>query len=239
MSVMLPSGLAYLLDVLGFNWPNVNEDILRNAAAKDRRLAARASAAQAHVGKATHTVTSRNAGKSIDAFSSHSAKVSVHLGRLREVYGLSADALDLIADLVEGAKIAVIGQLAALATELAAAAAGTVLTLGFSDAAGAVATALTRITVQQILDELERGVITAAEGIVISGAVSALAASTASLGGQLVGDYVGTGHGVSASAAADAGTSAAAGTARALTDPEMAGAGFAAGTAADLTGGGE
>jgi hypothetical protein len=86
MAVMLPSELAWVLDLLGFNWPNVNEDELRAAAAADRRLAARADAANTHVGNATHTITSRNAGKSIDAFSSHSGKVSVHLDRLREVY---------------------------------------------------------------------------------------------------------------------------------------------------------
>jgi hypothetical protein len=238
VSVVLPSELAWVLNLLGFNWPNIDEDKLRAAAASDRRLAARAVLAHTHVGNAAHVITTRNAGKSIDAFSSHSGKVSVHLGRLREVYGLSADALDIMADIVEGAKIAVVAQLAALATELAAAAAGTILTLGISDAAGAAATAVTRITVQQLLDELERGVISAAEGIVISGAVAALSASTAALGGQLVSDYVGTGHGVSAAAAADAGTAAAAGTARALSDPEMAGTSVATGAAVGLTGGG-
>jgi hypothetical protein len=239
MSVVLPSDLAWVLNLLGFNWPNVDEDKLRSAAATDRRLAARADTANGHVGTAAHVITSRNAGKSIEAFSSHSGKVSVHLDRLREVYELSADALDVMADIVEGAKIAVVGQLAALAIEIGSAAAGTILTLGLSDAAGLAATALTKITVQEILDGLERGVISAAEGIVISGAVSALSASTASLGSQLVGDYVGTGHGVSASAAADAGTAAAAGTARAFTDPAIAGTTVAAGAAEGFTGGGE
>jgi hypothetical protein len=231
MSVMLPADAALALDMLGLPWPNINEDVVRASAAANRRLAARAATAQAHVDNAARVITSRNAGKSIDAFSAHSDKVSVHLGRLRQVYLVSADAQDVIADIVEGAKDAVLAQLA----EVVAGAAGTIFTGGLSDL---VATAAARIAVKEILDELEQGVTSAVEGIVASGVIAALAASTASLGRQLVSDYVGTGHGVSLDAAADAGASSAAGMARALSDPEMAAASVGTGTAVGLAGGG-
>jgi hypothetical protein len=191
MSVMLPTDLAWVLNLLGFNWPNIDEDQLRAAAAADRRLAARAEAAREHTDAARQIITGRNSGISVDAFGAHAQKVTVHLDRLAQVYGLAADALDTIALVVEGAKIAVVAQLAALAAEIAAAAAATIFTFGLSDAAGLAATALTRITVEQILDELERRVISLAEGLAVSEAVSALAASAASLADKAATAYVG------------------------------------------------
>jgi hypothetical protein len=192
MSVVLPSELAWVLNLLGFNWPNIDEDELRAAAAADRRLAAKVTTAHGHVNTAADTITSRNKGKSIDAFSTHADKVSVHLDRLRQVYNLTADALDTIALVVEGAKIAVVAQLAALAAEIAAAAAASILTFGLSDAAGLAATALTRITVEQILDELERQVISLVEGLAAGEALSALTSSIAGLADKAVSSYVGT-----------------------------------------------
>jgi uncharacterized protein YukE len=192
MSVVLPSELAWVLNLLGFNWPNINEDELRAATATDRGLAARVTTAHSHVNTATDIVTSRNKGKSIDAFSAHADKVSVHLNRLRQVYDLTADALETIALVVEGAKIAVVAQLAALAVEIAAAAAASIVTFGLSDAAGLAATALTRITVEQILDELERQVISLVEALAAGEALSALTASIAGLADKAVSSYVGT-----------------------------------------------
>ena len=68
-----------------------------------------------------------------------------------------------MAGVIEGAKAAVIAQLIALAGEIAVAAAGSVLTFRLSDAAGLAATALTRITVREILDDLKRQLIVVAE----------------------------------------------------------------------------
>jgi uncharacterized protein YukE len=192
MSVVLPSELAWVLNLLGFNWPNINEDELRAAAVADRGLAARVTTAHGRVNTAADIITSRNKGKSIDAFSAHADKVSVHLDRLRQVYNLTADALDTIAVVVEGAKIAVVAQLAALAVEIAAAAAASIVTFGLSDAAGLAATALTRITVEQILDELERQVISLVEALAAGEALSALTSSIAGLADKAVSSYVGT-----------------------------------------------
>jgi hypothetical protein len=49
---------------------------------------------------------------------------------------------------------------------------------------------LTRVTVEEILAELERQVIALAEGLAVSEAVSALSASAASLARKVVSDYV-------------------------------------------------
>jgi uncharacterized protein YukE len=208
MSIMLPSDLAWVLNLLGFPWINVDEDKLRACAVADRKLAAQADTAKGHTDVAITTVVTRNKGKTASAFQAHGQKVSVHLDRLKQVYNLTADALDLIADVIEGAKLAVIAQLTALAFEIAAAAAESVVTFGISDALGLAATQVTRITVEQIIDEMESQVIKLAEGILFGVELNALLASLASLTEQVASDYVGTGHGVSATAVAEAGGSA-------------------------------
>jgi hypothetical protein len=99
VSVMLPSDLAWVLNMLGFSWPNIDEDQLRAAAATDRRLAAQAEAARGHADAARQIITDRNSGNSVDAFSAHASKVSVNLDRLRQVYELTADALETMSAL--------------------------------------------------------------------------------------------------------------------------------------------
>lgn len=210
MSIMLPGDLAWVLNLLGFAWPNVDEDQLRAAAADHRRIAGQVEQAASHGNAGTATVSGANEGMAAQAFASRWARVSQpHLGRLAQVYGITADMQDVMADIVEGAKAAVIAQLVALAAEIAAAAAASVVTFGLSDAAGMAATALTRITVQEILDELEHQLVSAVGQVVAGEVFQALSASAANLLAQGVADYVGTGHGLSASQAADAGARAA------------------------------
>jgi collagen type III alpha len=210
MSIMLPGDLAWVLNLLGFAWPNVDEDQLRAAAADHRRMAERVEQVASRGGNGAGTVARANEGKAVQAFASRWGQVSEsHLGRLAQVYGITADVQDVMADIVEGAKVAVIAQLAVLAGEIAAAAAASVVTFGLSDAAGLAATALTRITVREILDELERQLVSAAGQVLAGEAFQALSASVASLLAQGVADYVGTGHGFSVSQAAGAGAQAA------------------------------
>jgi collagen type III alpha len=210
VSIMLPSDLAWVLNLCGFMWPNVDEDKLRACAVTDRTLAANVNTAHGHHEAAAAIIATRNKGLTASAYGAHAKKVTVHLENLKNAYNITADALDAIADVIEGAKIAVIAQLAALAAEIAAAAAASIVTFGLSDAAGLAATALTKITLQEILDEMEAQVIKLAEGVLFGTALNAVLASVASLAEQATQDYVGTGSGVSVTAAAKAGGSAAA-----------------------------
>jgi hypothetical protein len=207
MSIMLPDELSWVLNLCGFMWPNIDEDKLRACAATDRKLAASVNTAQGHTNTAAAIITTRNKGQTVSAFGAHASKVSVHLGNLKNAYEVTADALDAIAAVVEGAKLAVIAQLSWLAGQLAFAAAGTIVTLGWSDALDLAATTVTKITLQQILDEMGRQATKIATGVAVGAALNALLASMASLGEQATADYVGTGHGVSVSAALRAGGS--------------------------------
>jgi hypothetical protein len=62
VSVELPGELAWVLNLLGFNWPNIDEDTLRAAAAADRALAARTATARGHADVAAEIITTRNSG---------------------------------------------------------------------------------------------------------------------------------------------------------------------------------
>ncbi|MBO0805757.1 MAG: hypothetical protein J2P25_22125 [Nocardiopsaceae bacterium] len=208
MSIMLPSELAWVLNLLGFMWPNVDEDELRAAAAQHRQLAAKVQQAAERGAEGAKAVTSANEGKAVQAFASRWGNVSQpHLGRLSQVYGIMGDVQDGIADVVEGAKAAVLVQLGELAAEIAVAAAGSVETFGISDAAGLAMTAVTRLTVREILEEMGKKVVTMIEQVLIGEAFMALSTSLGNLVSQGVADYVGTGHGVNVGEAAGAGVS--------------------------------
>lgn len=244
VSVMLPGDLAWVLDLLGFDWPNVDEDRLRAAAAGHRRMAAQVAQAASHGKAGGSAVRAVNAGRSVQAFASRWGTVSApHLGHLEQVYGLTADVQDVMAGIVTGAKIAVIAQLTALAAEIATAAAASVVTFGLSDAAGLAVTAVTRVTVRELLDELERQLVSAAGQLLAGEAMQALSASVGNLLSQGVADYVGTGHGISVTSAATSGVSAAGRGARWLASgagSQQVGSGLGASAAAGLLGhGGE
>lgn len=205
---MLPSELAFALNLCGVMWINVDEDKLSACAVTDRKLAAHVDVARTHTDTATTIVTTRNKGKTASAVSARGNKVSVHLGNLKKVYELAADALDWIAHAVKLAKIAVITQLGALAVEITAAAAASLFTLGLTDALDLAATAAAKMSLRQIFDMLERPVMKLAEMVAVGDAMGALMGSMASLAEQGTADYVGSRAGISVAAAARAGASA-------------------------------
>ena len=72
MSIMLTGDLAWVLDMLGFNWPNVDEDQLRAGASDHRRLAAQVGEAASGVADGVGAIAEKNTGRSVQMFASHS-----------------------------------------------------------------------------------------------------------------------------------------------------------------------
>jgi hypothetical protein len=208
MSIVLPGELSWVLNMLGFQWPNVDEDKFREMAGDFRDLAGSVDSAAARHESAAQLLTSSNAGEAIDAFAAHSGHTQLNLGHLKNAAGIVADILDGLAIAVEVAKAAVIAQLVALAAEIAAAAAASVVTFGLSNAADLAATAATRITVRAILDELEQQVKNYLKQVVENTVFSALEGFIANAVQQGLGDYIGTSSGFSVSSAAKAGLAA-------------------------------
>jgi hypothetical protein len=196
MGVTLPSELAWVLGLLGVDWPNADEDRFRAAASAYRQSAAEIDHARTRGDLATQGLMAGNSGAHVDALAANWGRVSgEHLGRLVELLHLTADGLDGLALVVEGAKAAVVVQLGVLAGELAAAAASSIVTFGLSDAAALAATQLTRVAVSDILREAEEQLLRQAMAIVGSEVASIVAGLAKEAIQEEVSDYLGTGDG--------------------------------------------
>ncbi|GGH47773.1 WXG100 family type VII secretion target [Microbacterium album] len=139
MAITVPGELDFVLDMLGYEWPNVDEDAVREAAALVREL-------RDDLQRTLDAMDARIAGELSAGFQSRAAlayleawtenrtqNMDALLGALPGV----ADGIELIADAVVALKTKVVAELAITAAQLAAAAATAVATAGVSVAANA------------------------------------------------------------------------------------------------------
>ncbi|GGS73724.1 hypothetical protein GCM10010240_03410 [Streptomyces griseoviridis] len=155
MGVTLPGYLDEALDLIGVSWPNVDEDDYREMAQAMRGFADDVDDGAADAHAAIADLTGANEGLAVQALEKHWSKVKdTHLANLAEAGRLAATALDGVAVLIEGAKLAAIAQLGILAAEIAAAVAASPVTLGLSALGGLAATQATRIAVKRIFQEV-------------------------------------------------------------------------------------
>ncbi|MFD9208245.1 hypothetical protein ACFVZM_18455 [Streptomyces sioyaensis] len=154
-TIMLPVEVDWVLDLLGFQWPNIDEDKMRDAAEAWSSFAASVRAAQQQGDSATQAVRGANTGDAIEAFDSKWKKFSGDgfLDESAEAAEALAIVLQIVATIIMVMKLAVIAQLIALAFEFAAAQAAAPVTLGASEAGAAAATATTRVMVRQIISK--------------------------------------------------------------------------------------
>ncbi|MFG2206151.1 hypothetical protein [Streptomyces sp. NPDC048638] len=152
---MLPVEVDWVLDLLGFQWPNIDEDKMLDAAEAWSSFAASVRAAQQQGESATQAVRGSNTGDAIEAFDNKWKKFSGEgfLDASAEAAEALAIVLRIVAAIIMVMKIAVIAQLIALAIEFAAAQAAAPVTLGASEAGAAAATAATKVTVRQIISK--------------------------------------------------------------------------------------
>lgn len=153
-AIMLPKEVDWVLDLLGFQWPDVDEDKMRDAAEAWSDFAAAVRRSQQQGGTAANTVRGANSGEAVEAFGDAWRKVGDgYLDDAAEAAEVLAMVLQVVAAIVMIMKIAVIVQLIALAVEFAMAQAAAPVTLGASEAGAAAATATTRVVVRRILTE--------------------------------------------------------------------------------------
>src|SRR5207248_3177207 len=124
------------------------------------------------------------------------------LGQGLKLFGTG---LDVGAVVIEGMKVAAIVQLVLLAAEIIADQAAAPFTFGASEAAAAAEVVATRQIVKQIFDQavkaVEQQLIQVVEGPIFN----ALDSAASELAGQLLGNALGTQHGVDLGKVADAG----------------------------------
>ncbi|WP_159394988.1 WXG100 family type VII secretion target [Streptomyces sp. 2323.1] len=160
---MLPVEVDWVLDLLGFQWPNIDEDKMRDAAEAWSNFAASVRSAQQQGDGAASTVRGANTGDAIEAFDNKWRKFSGDgfLDESAEAAEALAIVLQIVATIIMVMKLAVIAQLIALAFEFAAAQAAAPVTLGASEAGAAAATATTRVMVRQIISKAKTQILQA------------------------------------------------------------------------------
>ncbi|GAA0680292.1 hypothetical protein GCM10010193_37450 [Kitasatospora atroaurantiaca] len=158
--MVLPDELAWALDLIGVNWPNVDEDDYREMADALRSFAEEMDSGVADMHSAVQDMLGGNAGLAAEAFEAHWGKLSgTHLHQLAEGGRLVATCLDGVAVVIEGAKNAAIVQLGIMAAEVIAAQATAPFTFGLSEAGALAATQTTRVIVRRLLKEAEQQLI--------------------------------------------------------------------------------
>lgn len=153
MSIILPGIVADALDILGFTWPNLDEDKIREHARAWKTFAADLEFVIADTDRAARTVAQDNHGESISAFTGHWAGVGGQ-GDLREAADaakLVGDALEIFAGIVEGLKYAVIAEASVTAALIVGTAGAALLARG---ALTAVLRKLKKEAIQEILSRI-------------------------------------------------------------------------------------
>lgn len=156
MSISLPDEVAWVLNLLGFMWPEADEDKLRAAAQAWRDFGAEVVRINHDTRLVAAQVASENRGAQIDAFETYWHGVGGSGGdfaHAKEAADHMATALDGMALLVEGVKVAVITQLGILAGEIIADQVAAPETLGLSEGVAAGEIIVTRGIIRRIIQE--------------------------------------------------------------------------------------
>lgn len=167
MSLTLPSELVWVLDLLGYTWPEVDEEALHEVAETWRSFGAELAEIQAQGEGLARAVVSYNTGEAIDGFSKAWGAYTGANGEdsyipdAKTACEVIAFAFDAAAVAVLTAKLSVIAQLVALAVEIIAAQAAAPFTFGLSEVGALGATQATRLIVRELLDRLKKEVVEA------------------------------------------------------------------------------
>lgn len=206
MGVVLPSELDAALDLIGISWPNVDEDDYRDMAQAMREFADDIDDGAADAHQAITDLIGGNEGLAIQALEKHWDLVKgKHLTNLAEGGRVAATALDAVAVLIEGAKLAAIVQLGILAAEIAAAIAAAPLTFGLSTLGGVAGTQVTRIAVKKIFEEVCEEIASRIMEVAMGPVFQAIGAMAGDLVVQIGGNALGTQNGVDLGQTAKAG----------------------------------
>jgi hypothetical protein len=197
VGIVLPDALAWVLNLIGIDWPNIDEDELRHAATELRTVSGELTSNTGDAHAEIEKMLGANSSESLALFQALWQKLAAgHLPQLGEGMNLLADGLDISAVVVIGLKVAAIAQLAILAAEIIADQAAAPFTFGASEAAIPVETEATSQIVKQIVknavDQVEQQLINAVEGPIFA----ALDSAAQEMAGQLLGDALGVHSGV-------------------------------------------
>jgi len=168
VSIELPGPVVDFLSVIGINWPNVDEDKVREFAGHVRDFASNLDSAHQSATSTIHQMQESYQGSSYEQLvAAWSQMSSSHMQDLQDGAKVVAEALDIAADAIVGLKTAAIAELIVMAATFVADQAAAVLTFGIAEAAEAAIIAAGR----KVVDFLEQEIIGQIMGQVIGAAV--------------------------------------------------------------------
>ena len=186
MAMNLPGELVWVLDMLGYDWPPLDEDEMRRAAVIMRQfkddIEGTVSVADTRVKTGVGAAVKGQVSTSfVDAWDTDR---STNIRKLIDALDPVAGGIDIGADAVVALKVKVIAELVITAAQIAAAAASAVVTLGASLAANAAILALrkkaldvlTNIMVDQLAQQLLPMIIEPLQGPMMDGITAMLEA---------------------------------------------------------------
>lgn len=160
MSYTLPGWVDEILEFIGINFPNVDEDDYREMADALREFADDFDGKGGDAHAAITRVLSASEGWAKDSLEGHWSKVKKgHLEEVPKVAKAFADALDVIADIIFGMKRKAEVELGVMAASLGIAIGAAFVTGGLSALIGAAQTAAMRQTIKRIIDEAAERVV--------------------------------------------------------------------------------
>ncbi len=168
VSIELPGPVVDFLSVIGINWPNVDEDKVREFAGHVRDFASNLDSAHQSATSTIHQMQESYQGSSYEQLvAAWSQMSSSHMQDLQDGAKVVTEALDIAADAIVGLKTAAIAELIVMAATFVADQAAAVLTFGIAEAAEAAIIAAGR----KVVDFLEQEIIGQIMGQVIGAAV--------------------------------------------------------------------
>jgi hypothetical protein len=194
------------MNLVGVNWPNVDEDQLRSSADTMRQLSQELTSNTGEAKSDIEQMLRNNSSQALQLFEALWHKLAgSHLPQVAQAMNIVADGLDAAAVVVVGLKAAAIAQLAELAAEIIADQAAAPETFGASEALIPVETEATHGIMQEIIDQAVQQVEQQLMQAVEQQVINALTSAGQELAGQLVGDALGTRNGIDLGAVAQAG----------------------------------
>lgn len=168
MSIELPSEVVWFLNLIGVQWPNVDEDQVRAFAGHVRDFGSNIDGTHQAATSTIQQMGSAYTGSSYEQLVETWARMSNdHMRELVEACHVVATALDVAADAIVAAKVAAIAELVALVASFVADQAAAVVTLGAAEAAEALVVEAGKKLINALIQQLEQQVV----GQVIEAAV--------------------------------------------------------------------
>ncbi|MGK4579833.1 WXG100 family type VII secretion target [Kitasatospora sp. HPMI-4] len=171
MAIELPEEVVSFLQIIGINWPDINEDHVREMGSHVREFADKVDSTHQDATATVHQLAEAYQGKSYESLVAAWSHMSdSHMTEMVQACHVLATALDVAADVIIGLKGAAIAELIGLAVSFVADQAAAVLTFGLAEAAEV----LIIKAAEAAVDYLEQQVIQHIMGEVIEKAVEPL-----------------------------------------------------------------